>query len=296
MTPTKEQANRIISRLAFVGIAGNILLTAFKLFAGIAGNSSAMISDSVHSLSDVFATFIAWLGALISRKPQDEDHPYGHERFECVASLILGLILLLTGAGIGFEALGKIFRADALHAEAGTIALVAAIVSIAVKESMYHYTLHYARMLNSAVFTADAWHHRSDAFSSIGALAGIIGSRMGYPVLDSVASAIICGMIIWTAYGILKDSITKIVDTSCGEKYESKLKDFINAQAGVLGIKTMHSRLFSEKVFVDVSILVDGDQTLRKATAIADAVHHEVEKEFLEVKHIMIHIHPAEKE
>lgn len=144
---THRNEEAILRQVSFVGIFGNIVLTAFKLFAGIAGNSGAMVSDAVHSLSDVFATFIAFLGVKISKRSADQNHPYGHERLECVASLLLGLILLTTGLGIGKVGLTNIFSGDYAHLTVpGAIALVAAVVSIAVKEGMFWYTRHYAKI------------------------------------------------------------------------------------------------------------------------------------------------------
>lgn len=202
--------NAIIKQISLVGIIGNIVLCAFKMFAGIVGKSGAMVSDAVHSLSDVFATFIAFLGVRMSKKGADKAHPYGHERIECIASLILGLVLLATGLGIGKVGLQNIFSGDYGQLTApGMIALIAAVISIAVKEAMYWYTRHYAKILNSAAFMADAWHHRSDAFSSIGSLIGIGGAMLGFPVLDAVASVIICLFILKVAYDILLDAVKK---------------------------------------------------------------------------------------
>ncbi|MEY8393118.1 cation diffusion facilitator family transporter [Lachnospiraceae bacterium 45-W7] len=195
--------NAIIKQISMVGIIGNIILCAFKMFAGIVGKSGAMVSDAVHSLSDVFATFIAFLGVKMSKRGADKAHPYGHERMECIASLILGLILLVTGLGIGKVGLQNIFSGNYEElAIPGAIALVAAILSIAVKEAMYWYTRHYAKILNSAAFMADAWHHRSDAFSSIGSLIGIGGAMLGFPVLDAIASVVICLFILKVAFDI----------------------------------------------------------------------------------------------
>ena len=182
----------IIRNLSLVSLLGNAALSGFKLFAGIFGHSGAMISDAIHSFSDVFTTLVAWIGVKVSKKAADADHPYGHERMECVAALVLGLILLATGIGIGKAGVENIIsgRYEALPIP-GTIALIAALISIIGKEMMYWYTRYYAKLINSAAFMADAWHHRSDAFSSIGSLIGIAGARLGFPVLDSVASVLI---------------------------------------------------------------------------------------------------------
>ncbi len=292
-TPAEEQ--RMIRKISFVGIAGNIVLSSFKLFAGIYGNSSAMVSDAVHSMSDVFATFIAMLGVKLSKRTADENHPYGHERLECLASLLLGVLLLVTGLGIGKVGLTNIFSGDYKNlTPPAAIALIAAIVSIVTKEGMYWYTRYYAKLLNSSAFLADAWHHRSDAFSSIGSLVGIGGAMLGYPVLDSVASVVICLFILKVAYDILKTAVNNMLDTSCGEEYDRKLKSFIAGQEGVVRVDTLRSRSFGNMVYVDLEMAVDGDIPLRQAHAIAERVHADVEAHFPEVKHIMIHINPAE--
>lgn len=286
---------KIVNRISAVGIVGNIGLTAFKLFAGIAANSGAMISDAIHSLSDIFATFIAFLGVKLSQKSADREHPYGHERLECVASLILGLILLVTGLGIGAAGLQKIMKGhyDQL-AVPGTLALVAAAVSIIVKESMYWYTRHYAKILNSAAFMADAWHHRSDALSSIGSLAGIAGAMLGFPVLDPVASVVICVFILKVAYDILKDALNKMLDTSCSEEYEKKLAEYIRTQDEVVRLDMLRTRMFGNKIYIDAEIAVDQRKNLAEAHAVAERVHDGVEKSFENIKHIMIHVNPAE--
>lgn len=285
---------KILRRVTSVGIIGNVILVIFKLYAGVAGKSAAMISDAVHSLSDVIATFIAFLGVRISRKAPDESHPYGHDRFESLASLTLGIVLLATGLGIGYSGLRTIISGDYSSLEIpGTIAMIAAIVSIAVKEGMYWYTRYYAKKMNSSAFMADAWHHRSDAFSSVGSLAGIIFAKNGFPVMDSVACVIICVMILKVGLDVVHDSLNKMLDTSCGEKWDSEMKEFILAQPGVKGVDMLRSRKFGDKIYLDVEIAVDGKQSLCDAHKIADAVHNEVEKNYPQIKHIMIHENPS---
>ncbi|MBP5735000.1 MAG: cation diffusion facilitator family transporter, partial [Candidatus Methanomethylophilaceae archaeon] len=156
-----ESSNTIIYRVSAVGIIGNILLSIFKFVAGVVGNSSAMVSDAVHSTSDIVATIVAYFGAKFGHKENDEDHPYGHERIECIFTLFLGLILLGTGLVIGYEAIVKI-ATGTYGEEPEMIAVIAAVVSIITKELMFHYTMHYANILRSDSFKADAWHHRSD--------------------------------------------------------------------------------------------------------------------------------------
>ena len=294
LSPAPVHEAAIIRKLSLVSVIGNAVLSGFKLFAGITGNSSAMISDSIHSFSDVLTTLVAWVGVKLSKKDSDLSHPYGHERLECVASLLLGAVLLVTGLGIGRVGVGNIVSGS-YHTLAipSAIALVAALISIAGKEAMYWYTRYYAKLIHSSAFLADAWHHRSDAFSSVGSLIGIAGAMLGFPVLDSVASVVICLFIVKVAYDIMKDAIVKLLDTSCGEDYERQLREFVSAQAGVDRVDLLRSRMFGNKVYIDLEIQVDGDQPLRQAHDIAEEVHANVEREFPDVKHIMIHVNPA---
>ena len=285
---------KIVDRLSRVGIFGNILLAAFKLFAGIFGKSGAMVSDAVHSLSDVFATLIAWIGVRLSRRAEDAEHPYGHERLECVASLLLGLILAGTGIGIGWSGIRK------LSGEGGSIEiptllpLIAAVISIVVKEGMYRYTMHYAKALDSAAFKADAWHHRSDAISSVGSFIGIGLAKLGLPFMDPVASIIICLLILKVAFDISRDAVYKMLDTSCDNIFEQRLRTFIGSQDGVGRIDLLRTRQFGNRIYVDLEIAVKPDISLRDAHGIAECVHSAVEQEFPNVKHVMIHVNPEE--
>ena len=290
----EKTASRIMWQASTVGIVGNILLSAFKLLAGIVGRSGAMVSDAVHSLSDVFATLIALIGVKLAGRGADKDHPYGHERCECVASLILGVILCATGIGIGYTGIKNIFFSDGnTIAIPGKIALIAAVVSIVVKEAMFWYTRWCARRINSSAFMADAWHHRSDALSSVGALIGIAGARMGFPILDPVASIVICLFILKVAIDIFRDAIGKMTDTACSEEFEAAVRGCIREEDGVLGIDLLQTRKFGEKVYVDVEIAVDGAQSLYEAHNIAESVHHRIEESFPSVKHVMVHVNPA---
>lgn len=293
--PRSLDENAVIRRLSLVSLIGNALLSAFKLFAGVWGHSGAMISDAIHSFSDVLTTFIAWFGVKVSRRAADASHPYGHERLECVASLVLGIVLMGTGIGVGRAGVETIlFGQYGNITPPGAIALVAAVLSIISKEAMYWYTRYYAKLIHSDAFLADAWHHRSDAFSSIGSLIGIGGAMLGFPVMDSVASVVICLFILKVAYDILKDALVKMLDTSCGEQYEAELQNFVSAQQDVVCVDTLHSRMFGSKVYVDLEIEVDGSKTLQEAHAVAERVHNELERQFPDIKHVMVHLNPAE--
>lgn len=282
-------------KVSAVSIIGNIILSLLKLLAGIIAHSGAMISDAVHSASDVFSSIIVIIGVKLSARDSDDDHPYGHERLECVAAIVLAVILLITGLFIGASAVETITSGNYDEiAVPGVTALIAAIVSIVVKEAMFHYTKHYAVKLDSGAIMADAWHHRSDALSSIGALIGIAGARMGFPVLDSIASLVICLFIVKASYDIFKDAIDKMVDHSCDKQTEQEIRECVLAQAGVAGVDMLTTRVFGNKVYADVEISVDGSLPLRDAHAIAETVHGAIEENFPKVKHIMVHVNPAE--
>ena len=217
--PELRNSKSVAMRVSTVSIVVNLVLSILKLLAGIIAKSGAMISDAVHSASDVFSTFVVMIGVSISEKQSDKEHPYGHERLECVASIVLAVILAVTGVGIGMTGIKKITGGQYGNLEIpGQLALIAAIVSIAVKEWMYWYTRAAAKKINSGALMADAWHHRSDALSSVGAFIGIFGARMGYPVLDPIASLVICIFIEKAALDVFRDSLDKMVDKSCSDE------------------------------------------------------------------------------
>lgn len=291
--PNKTNEQQAL-QVSWVTIACNVILSAFKLYAGIAAHSAAMVSDAVHSISDVLSTGIVMIGVKLSAKESDETHPYGHERYESVAAILLSVLLAATGLGIGYSGVKTIFSGDYTHlAMPGLLALVAAVVSIVVKEAMYWYTRHTAKKINSGALMADAWHHRSDALSSIGSFVGILGARLGYPVLDSVACFVICIFIVKAAISIFRDAIQKMTDTACDKSYEAKIREVAEKQTGVLGVDKLRTRMFGNKVYVDIDIRMDGKLSLAESHAAAQAVHDEVETVFAAVKHCMVHVNPA---
>lgn len=292
---SEPEFQKIANKVSFLTILANTGLSLLKLLAGILAHSSAMISDAIHSASDVFSTVVVIIGIRLASKEPDREHPYGHERLECVAAIVLAIVLLITGLGIGADALGKIMKGNYDNLQTpGVPALIAAILSIAVKEGMYWYTRFYAIKIDSSALMADAWHHRSDAFSSIGALIGIAGARLGYPIMDSVASLVIFLFIVKAAYDIFKDAMDKMVDHSCDEETEKAIYACVMKNEKVLGIDLLQTRIFGNKIYVDVEIAADGSYTLREAHTIAEAVHEDIEKNFPKVKHIMIHVNPAD--
>ena len=289
-----EDFQTAATRVSLVSMITNVVLTLLKLAAGLLAHSGAMISDAVHSASDIFSGLIVLLGVKISTKEPDEQHPYGHERYECVAALLLSGILAVVGGAIGISAVKDIISGKTAEIP-GLLALIAAVVSIAVKESLFWYTRGYAKKYRSTALHAEAWHQRSDALSSIGALIGIAGARMGVPVMEPIASLIIALFILRVAIRIFKEAIDQMVDHSCNEEAEEAFRTTALEQPGVLGVELLRTRMFGNRVYVDLEIAADPNLTLAAAHEIAEDVHDAIEKTFPEVKHIMVHVNPAKK-
>ncbi len=281
-------------RVSAYSIVVNLLLTVFKLLAGIIAHSGAMISDAVHSASDVLSTFVVIGGVKIAGKAPDHEHPYGHDRFECVASVILAVMLALTGAGIGWNGIQDIMGGNyKTLAIPGKLALIAAVVSILAKEGMYWYTRVHAQRIGSSALMADAWHHRSDALSSVGSFIGIFGARLGFPVMDPIASVIISLFIIKASLDIFMDAISKMTDQACDDETVKKIEDTICKVPGVLAIDTLKTRDFGAMIYVDVEIQANAQLPLVEAHGIAEQVHDDIENNFPQVKHCMVHVNPA---
>ena len=279
-----DDAKRVTMQVSTVGIVCNAALTVFKLVAGIVAHSSAIVADAVHSASDILGSLIVMIGAVFSHKAADASHPYGHEKLECIASILLGNILVLVGAAIGYAGVMKIVRGETLAAP-GVLALIAAVVSIGVKEGLYWYTIAAAKRIRSVSLKAEAWHHRSDALSSIGSFAGVLGARLGVPI--------ICLFIFKVAYGIFHESIDRLVDRACDPDTVAAMRETMQRTPGVVRVDDIKTRLFGSRTYVDAEIAVDGALPLRDAHVIAEAVHHELERDYPDVKHCTVHVNPA---
>lgn len=292
-----KASERIAMRVSRNSIFVNLLLAIGKLAAGIFGNSAAMVSDAVHSASDVFSTVIVMVGVKLSGKESDANHPYGHERLECVAAILLAVILAATGLGIGYQGIEVIWSGDTGKINIPTmLPLIAAIVSIAVKEGMYWYTIAVAKKLQSGALKADAWHHRSDALSSVGSFAGILGAKIGFPVLDPVASIVISIFILKAVYDIFMDAVGKLTDEACDTQTVEQMRRCILDREGVFGIDDIKTRMFGNKIYMDIEIQCDGNMTLFAAHEVAEDVHDEIERAFPNVKHCMVHVNPCRRE
>ncbi len=299
MNKTNNEINQtadknVIMRVSNVSIVVNIFLSLVKLIIGFVAASGAMISDAVHSASDVFSTVVVMIGANAAAKEPDNEHPYGHDRMECIAAVILSVVLFVTGIGIGLTGLKKIFGGSYTElAVPGALALTAAVLSVIVKEAMFWYTIHNAKKINSTALTADAWHHRSDSLSSVGSFIGILGARLGFPICDPIASVIICLFIIKAAFDICKESLDEMVDKSCDEQVEKDMSEIIKAQDGVISLDLLMTRMFGSKMYVDVEIGADETISLKESHQIAQNVHDAIEKSFPKVKHCMVHVNPV---
>ena len=261
-------------KISFVTIIVNFILSGIKLLAGIFGRSSAMISDAVHSISDVVSTIIVIVGLTLSSKESDSKHQYGHERFESVATLMLAFLLFVTGCIIGFDGIKNIINND--FKIPTYFAFFSAILSIGVKEWMYWYTIKVAKKINSSALKADAWHHRSDAISSVGSLIGIAFSMLGFVYMDIIASILIAIFIIKISVDIFIESINKMLDSSCDEDTIKKIEKVVLKTKGVIGVESLKTRMFGNKIYIDIEVSANKDITFLESHEIAHKVHDNV--------------------
>lgn len=294
----KTKANEAIAmQVSVYSMLANFMLALGKLIVGVWQNSQALISDAIHSASDVFSTIVVMIGFKLSAKERDEDHQYGHERFECVAAIILAIVLFITGLIVGYKGIITIASGDYKNMEVpGMMAMYVAGVSIVIKEGMYWYTRFYGKKIKSSALMADAWHHRSDALSSVGSLAGIGFARIGYAICDPIASIVICVFIVKAAFDIFADATGKMTDKACDKEIVTHMSEEIIKVAGVEGIDSIQTRVFGSRIFVDLEIIVDGDKPLRDAHGIAENVHDILEAKFPDIKHCMVHVNPTSKQ
>lgn len=268
----------------------NIILAVFKIVAGFIGRSSAIIADGFHTLSDVLTTFVVLLGLKVSSKEADIKHPYGHEKYESVYAKILSILLLLSGVFIGYEAFKVLISGEIRKPK--MIALIAALISIAVKEGMFWYTIKVAKKIKSISMEADAWHHRSDVFSSIGTFVGVLGAQFGFTSLDPIAGIVVSFFIIKVGVDLYIKSIKELVDEAADELVIKEIESLVFSIAGVKGIKNIKTRIFGNRIYVDIEIYVDSFITVEEGHDIAEKVHDKLEKEIIDIKHCMVHIEP----
>lgn len=293
MTP---QESRLANRISFQSMMVNLFLFALKGLLGLEIASASLFSDAVHSLSDIFSTLIVLIGIRISSKPSDAGHPYGHEKIECVVAFLLGIVLFGIGGGIGWDGIWKLFHPAAAVAQntlLNSLAMGAAAVSVAAKEWMYRFTMKCAKKIRSASMAADAWHHRSDALSSVGSLAGVAGIRLGCPVVDGAACLIISLFIFKAAYNICADACGKLIDAACPPELEGKIERVAKSNREVLAIDALKTRQYGSRIYVDLEITLDRNMSFEHSHEVAESIHDEIEEDFTAVKHCMIHVNPS---
>lgn len=277
-------------KTSIVTIIINVLLSIIKVVAGIIGKSSAMLADGVHTLSDVLTTVVVLIGLKVSSKEPDEDHPYGHEKYELIFAKILSIFLSLTGFFIGYNGLKALINGNI--ATPGRIALLAALISIIAKEIMYRYTSKVAKKIKSFSMEADAWHHRSDVLSSIGTFIGIFGARLGLSILDPITAIIVSILIIKVGVDLYLKSIRGLVDESARDETVEKIEHIILSVKEVKNITDLKTRVSGNRIYVDVNITVDANMTVEEGHDIAERVHKLVDAEIEDVKYCMVHVEP----
>ena len=283
-------------KVARRSLAINVVLSAFKLFAGIFASSAAMVSDAVHSISDFSTTLIVMIGIKMGSKEPDENHQYGHERLESIAALMVAFVLCAVGLWIGYDGVMNIIHMDEGGASVpGILALWAAVASIVVKEGLFWYVRGAAKRLKSDALMADAWHSRSDGLSSIGSLIGIAGARAGFPMMDYLASIVICAFIIKVGIDIARSAIDKITDKCCDADTVEEIRLLVLSGNGVKGIERLHTRMFGNKIYVDLDIYFDGNSSLYEIHVVMQHIHDEIESKIEGVKHCMIHASPFQE-
>ena len=286
-----------IARVTLAGSVVNLLLVCLKAVAGLAGHSAAMVSDAVHSLSDFVTDIVVLVFVRVSARPQDEDHDYGHGKYETLATLFIGLALAAASIGIVVSGAGKLARwlqGENLEAP-GMLALWAALVSIVVKEILYQYTRLKGKKLDSPALTANAWHHRSDALSSIGAAVGIGGAILlgnRWTVLDPLASIVVGAMLVKVAWDLLGPSFGELTDSSLPAETEKEMLEIIRGVEGVSDPHNLRTRRIGARIAAEVHVRMDGHVTLEEAHEKATEVERRVRERFGRDSHVTVHMEP----
>lgn len=287
-----------IYKVTLAGSAVNVALTAFKFVAGILGHSAAMLADAVHSLSDFLTDLIVLAFVRISSKPADERHDYGHGKFETLATALIGVMLLIVAGGIIFRAGSSVaswLRGEDL-AKPGTLALWAAVISILMKEFTYQFTVRKGRKLNSSVVEANAWHHRSDALSSIGALVGIGGAILlgdRWTVLDPLASLVVGCFIVYAAWKLLKNCIDDLTDASLPQAVEKEILDIVTSYPDVQDPHNLRTRRIGDHYAIEIHIRMDGNLSLIEAHARSHDIEMALKSRFGKETHVAVHVEPV---
>lgn len=290
-----EQVLKLKSCVTYVGALINIFLTIIKITVGILGQSAALIADGVHSLSDLISDLFVIIAIKLGSREADHEHPYGHRRFETMATVLLGLLLTVVAGGIAWDASERILNAEKLLVP-GTNTLGIAIISILANEWLFHYTKRVSVETRSKLLLANAWHHRSDALSSVVVVIGIGGVLMGYPFADAIAAVIVALMIAKMGIGLVLESINELVDTSLPEDYVKEIRRVIQLTQGVDSIHMLRTRRMGEDAYIDAHIVVDSRISVSEGHMIGDRVRDKLKGEFDDVVDVLVHIDPENDE
>jgi cation diffusion facilitator family transporter len=286
---------RATRRVTVVGALVNLVLSAAKIAAGVVGHSQALVADGVHSLSDLLTDVMVLVASQHGSREADEEHPYGHGRIETAMTVGLGLVLLAVAVGIGWDAVRRLFHPEALLVP-GTVALVAAAASVLAKEALYWYTLAVARRIRSNLLRANAWHHRSDAASSIVVIVGIAGTMAGLPYLDAIAAIGVALMIAKIGWDLAWHSLRELVDTALDAETVEAIREEIARVDGVHSVHQLRTRRMGPDALVDVHVLVAPRLSVSEGHHISESVRFHLVRRFDEVQDVLVHIDPEDDE
>lgn len=279
-------------RVTWVGIAINVALTAVKAVAGVVAGSTAMVADAFHSASDIAGSVVVLGGLSLASKPPDVGHHYGHAKLESVVAKLIALLLIVTGGGIAWAAWG-VLRSGAI-APPGIAALAAAVFSIVIKEGMYRYTLRVGKAINSTAVVADAWHHRTDALSSVAALIGIGGARLGYPILDPLAGLVVGGLIVKSGLEIYVGAIRELIDTAPDPKLVRDIGDAALEVKGVHSVQEVRARYNGPYILVDLKFCVDPHVTVEEGHRIGKQAKERIIEKVENIQDVLVHVNPCD--
>jgi cation diffusion facilitator family transporter len=294
-TAPDAEREKIVRKVTWVGLLVNLFLAAIKFIAGIYGRSQALVADAIHSLTDLTTDIAVIAGSHYWSRPPDENHPYGHRRLETLVTVFIGVVLIAAGIGIGWKAISTLQEKQA--APPGWIAVFAALVSIVCKESIYRWTAITGQRVKSAALAANAWHHRTDALSSLPVLIAVAGARVfpSWSFLDRVGAVIVSIFILHASIKIIWPGISELIDVGAPTETRKKIGDIALKNEGVLQVHDIRTRYISSSIQVDLHIVVEGSITVREGHAIADDVKARIIYAIPEVLDVIVHVDPPER-
>ncbi|MDR5659683.1 cation diffusion facilitator family transporter [Serpentinicella sp. ANB-PHB4] len=284
--------NAQLNKVLVVTIVINLILVVIKVGIGYLANSRALLADGVHSISDVITSIGVIVSLVLSKKPRDEEHQYGHEKIETVITFLLSIVLLYTGFNIGVNSIRTVMATGTANIP-GQLAVFGAIISVALKELQYQYVYRVGKRIESKALMADAWHHRSDAFSSLAALIGIVGSRMGVDVLDAIAAIFVSLIVIKIGFSIFKDCFQLLIDVSINLDKLEEIKELLLKHEEIKNINDIRTRKHGSKVFIDLKVCVSSKLSISKGHQISDEVERIIRSKVKNVKDIVVHLDPC---